>query len=308
MKAKLGVIFGTSKTNLPWPERKTMGNFHRTPFGETPELVTVLNIDSHDVVTINRHGDGHVFSPSSVNYRAIIWKMKELGVTHLLSFSAVGSLKETIVPGKTIVVPIQIYDDTKSIRKHTFFEGANNLVAHVSLADPICPQFASRISDALTKCDLKALGFNGFQHGGTYVVIEGPTFSTRAKSLFYKEILHADLVGMTAWPEAPLAREAGMHYGMICSPADYDSWRGGCAGVTADEVKVGLAPFAPIPELILPLLARSLQNEPEKCHDCPASLDGFAFHSDPNKLSWEIRKRYEPLLPGTTRAKRGKPE
>lgn len=296
MKAKLGVIFGTSNVT-GFENISASGRPTHTPFGDAPGIFVGMSMAGEDIIVTNRHGDGHVFSPSSINYRAIIYAMKRFGVTHLLSFSAVGSLKETIEPGKTIVVPIQLYDDTKGIRKHTFFDGDNDVVAHASLADPICPRFANQISDALSDCKLQSLGFNGFQHGGTYVVIEGPTFSTRAKSRFYKEVLCADLVGMTAWPEAPLAREAGMHYAVVCFPADYDSWRGGHAGVNADEVKAGLAPFTAIPELLLPRLVKSLQNEKKACTDCPTALGGFAVHSDPDKLPIEKRMRYKLLLP-----------
>lgn len=297
MKAKLGVIFGTMNHVHLDAKLVDASVFCQTPFGPAPAGFETWHTPEGDFLCTRRHGSFHTYSPSAVNYRAIIYKMKELGVTHLLSFSAVGSLKETIEPGKTIVVPIQLYDDTKGIRKHTFFEGDNDVVAHASLADPICPRFANQISDTLADCQLQSLGFNGFQHGGTYVVIEGPTFSTRAKSRFYKEVLGADLVGMTAWPEAPLAREAGMHYAVVCFPADYDSWRGGHAGVNADEVKAGLAPFTAIPQLILPRLVKSLQSGEKACTDCPAALGGFAVHSDPDKIDWEKRKRYELLLP-----------
>ena len=293
--AVLGVIGGTALFKLPFPVITELDV--NTPFGQPSSSIKQVCLASGQrIYLLNRHGHGHVFSPSSVNYRANIWAMKKLGVTHLLSFSAVGSLQETIVPGKTIVVPTQLFDDTKGIRQHTFFEGDNDVVAHVSLADPICPRFASRVSDILTKTEWKKLGFSGIQHGGTYVVIEGPTFSTRAKSRYYKEILGADLVGQTAWPEAPLAREAGLHYAIIAFPADYDSWRGGCAGVTADEIMTGLAPFSTIPELILPRLVQLLDDEDEICQECQNSLAGFTIHSDMNVLAWEKRKKYVPLL------------
>jgi len=291
---KLGVVFGTANAALEGRVLRLLPS--DTPFGSTPSPVYEFMLPSAaTIICAHRHGDGHVFSPSMINYRAIVFTMKMFGVTHLLSFSAVGSLREEIFPGKTIFIPTQIFDDTKGIRKHTFFEGDDDVVAHISLADPICRDFATlldRVFSRVNSCFCTLLG-------GTYVVIDGPAYSTRAKSLFYKGTLGAHVVGMTAWPEAGLTREAGMHYGVICTPADYDSWRPDQSGVDADEVKKGLAPFANLPNMIIPDLVEALRerNGNSCATACPNALTGFAIHSDRNKVRPEKNGKYIPLLP-----------
>jgi len=307
MKAKLGVIFGTANSAL---KGKTLRIFPSdTPFGETPSPIYEFRLPNGETIfCAERHGDGHVFSPSNVNYRAIIYKMKLLGVTHLLSFSAVGSLDEKIIPGKSIVLPLQLFDWTRGMRAHTFFDGDNDVVAHVSMADPICDRLAKLAWHFLHQWECSANHKKKFEAicYGTYVVIEGPTFSTRAESIFFKQTLGAAVVGMTALPEAKLAREAGLHYAVVATPADYDSWRQDCAGVDANEVKKGLEPYKQLPNILLPALAADLTRY--RCETCAAALHGFAIHSDPNKIPWKKRKRYEPLLSASTHTNRSEPE
>lgn len=293
---KLGVIFGTANAAL---KGKTLRIFPSdTPFGETPSPIYEFRLPNAEIIfCAERHGDGHVFSPSKVNYRAMIYKMKLLGVTHLLSFSAVGSLDENIFPGKHVVIPLQLFDWTRGIRPHTFFDGNNDVVAHVAMGDPICEKLASLACHILFQRETAAgrrSKFSVIRHG-TYVVIEGPTFSTRAESIFFKQTLGASIVGMTALPEAKLAREAGIHYAVVATPADYDSWRENHAGVDADEIKQGLAPYKSLPNILIPAMAADLTRY--CCKTCANSLKGFAIHSDPSKIGWEKRKKYEPLLP-----------
>jgi 5'-methylthioadenosine phosphorylase len=178
------------------------------------------------MVFLPRHGKGHRLLPSEVNYRANIYGMKKLGVERIISVSAVGSLREEIVPGH-IVIPDQFIDRTKGVRKDTFF--GNGVVAHAGFADPVCPC----LSDTLEK----AAGTAGatVHRGGTYVCMEGPAFSTRAESFLYRD-LKASIIGMTNLTEAKLAREAEICYGIIALSTDYDCWHTSHDDVTVEAI------------------------------------------------------------------------
>jgi 5'-methylthioadenosine phosphorylase len=167
------------------------------------------------VFFLPRHGKGHRYTPSEVPYRANIHVLKQLGVTHLLAVSAVGIMQEQIKPGD-MVIPDQIFDRTKDIRASTFF--GDGLVGHVSLADPFCDELRQVVAASARACGATV------HEGGTYVCMEGPQFSTRAESNFYRASLNATVIGMTAIPEAKLAREAEMCYAMLAMGTDYDCW------------------------------------------------------------------------------------
>lgn len=185
-----------------------------TPFGHLSSDPVIGQLGSKEVVLLNRHGKGHRIAPAQVNYRANLWAMKELGVTHIIATTACGSLREEIEPGH-LVFPDQFIDSTKN-RKSTFHEG--DQVAHVSMADPFC----DRLRQVLIRC-AASQGIR-FHSSGVVVTIEGPRFSTRAESKMFR-IWGADIINMSTVPEAPLAREAGICYAVVAMSTDYDCWR-----------------------------------------------------------------------------------
>ncbi|WP_420546026.1 S-methyl-5'-thioadenosine phosphorylase [Nitrosopumilus sp.] len=194
-----------------------------TPFGKPSDTITVGVFKGRKIAFLPRHGKKHTIPPHLINFRANIWAFKELGVTRIIAPSAVGSLKEEIEPGH-FALPTQFLDFTKS-RKGTFSEEGN--VIHISVADPFCPELHSTILKVVEDQDLK------IQKECTYVCIEGPRFSTKAESKFYRTT-GADIIGMTLVPECQLAREAQMCYASISTVTDYDVWAE--KPVTAKEV------------------------------------------------------------------------
>ena len=197
-----------------------------TPFGDPSDLYITGSLNGVKMVFLPRHGRGHRFLPSEVNYRANVYGMKKLGVEQIISVSAVGSLQEEIVPGH-IVIPDQFIDRTKGVRKDTFF--GNGAVAHAGFADPVC----GSLSDTLYSAALKAGAT--VHKGGTYICMEGPAFSTRAESFSYLA-LGASVIGMTNLTEAKLAREAEICYGIIALSTDYDCWHTSHDDVTVEAI------------------------------------------------------------------------
>ncbi len=213
-KVILGVIGGSGVYKLK--NAKVIGeHFITTPFGEPSDAILECEISGKRVYFLPRHGRGHVFTPSEVNTRANIYALKIFGVTYVLAVSACGIMQENIKPGD-MVIPDQIFDRTSGMRKNSFF--GNGVVGHVAFADPFCSELRKIIYDAAV-----GSGVNVHQKG-TYVCIEGPTFSSRAESHFYRKTLSPAVIGMTAIPEAKLAREAEMCYGMLALATDYDCW------------------------------------------------------------------------------------
>ena len=186
-----------------------------TPFGRTSTPVALARIGNAEVCFIARHGKGHTLLPHEINYRANIYALKRLGVKYVISVTAVGSLREEYSPGH-FVLPGQYIDWTKGKRERTFF--GNGIVAHVSTADPINPTLREIIFDF---CEEKSVPCH---RGGAYICIEGPQFSSKAESHFYRSI-GADIIGMTNIPEAYLAKEAGLAYACLAMVTDYDCWR-----------------------------------------------------------------------------------
>ena len=197
-----------------------------TPFGEPSDELVVGDLSGVRVAFLPRHGRGHPISPSELPAQANIWALKSLGVTHLLSVSAVGSLREALAP-REVVIPDQILDRTKGVRPASFF--GKGLVVHVAFAEPYCPVLRRIVYQSAI-----AVGAAAHQ-GGTMVVMEGPQFSTRAESHFYRQI-GGDLIGMTALPEAKLAREAEMCYCTLAMVTDYDCWHESAESVTVEMV------------------------------------------------------------------------
>ena len=220
----LGVIGGSGLYDLPGLADVRREKL-RTPFGDPSDAFLLGRLGEQELVFLPRHGVGHRLLPTEINVRANVYGMKQLGVTRLLSVSAVGSMREEIVPGH-LVLPDQFIDRTFA-RPTTFFGGG--VAAHVAFADPVCPQLRGHLAEAC-----RATGAPVHERG-TYVCIEGPQFSTRAESELYRS-WGVHVIGMTAMPEARLAREAEICYATLALATDYDCWRAGHEAVTVQEV------------------------------------------------------------------------
>ena len=218
---KVGIIGGSGLYNLK--ELDKVNNIQiDTPFGKPSSNFLTGEVHDIPVVFIPRHGIGHVLLPTEIPFRANIWGLKKLGVTHLISVGAVGSLKEEIIPGH-IVFPDQFIDLTRH-RTSTFF--GNGIVAHVQFGEPVCPKLSEKLVQSA-----QTVGAS-IHLGGTYICMEGPAFSSRAESLLYRS-WGADVIGMTNAQEAKLAREAEMSFASIALATDYDCWH-----VSESEVNV----------------------------------------------------------------------
>ena len=211
-KRKLGIIGGSGLYKMESFE-KTKWKKVNTAWGKPSDQVMIAKLDEDEICFIPRHSRGHKINPTNINFRANIDAMKQLGVTDIISVSAVGSLKEDLEPGKFVIVD-QFIDRTFS-RLKTFFD--EEIVAHVSMAKPTSPSLSDCCEAALKKLNIKN------QKGGTYVVMEGPQFSTLAESNLYRS-WNADVIGMTNMPEAKLAREAEIRYCTVAMVTDYDCW------------------------------------------------------------------------------------
>ncbi|WP_112662709.1 S-methyl-5'-thioadenosine phosphorylase [Microvirga flavescens] len=282
-KAVLGIIGGSGVYDLPGlqdvrEERVT------SPFGEPSDALRVGRIGSTTVVFLARHGRGHRYSPSDINYRANIDAMKRLGVTDLISVSACGSFKSELYPGHFVLVD-QFVDRTYR-RESSFF--GKGCVAHVPMAHPVGPLLRQRIADAATAEGL------AFTMGGTHVTIEGPQFSTYAESLTYKGLGY-DVIGMTAMPEAKLAREAEITYALIAMVTDFDCWH-----PEHDDVDVAsvVAVARKNATTVAKLLARLARDFPAEHEPCPVrsdrALDG-AIMTAPSAFEPEVLARLDAV-------------
>jgi len=223
-QAEIGIIGGSGLYSMSGFQAQEEVRLE-TPFGDPSDAFIVGRLEGKKVAFLARHGRGHRILPSELNFRANIHGMKQLGVERILSVSAVGSLKEEHKPLE-FVIPDQFFDRTRG-RISTFFGGG--IVAHISFADPICPQLAE-----LMQKSCAAAGVTG-KKGGTYLCMEGPAFSTRAESNVYRQ-WGMDIIGMTNLQEAKLAREAEICYVTLAMVTDYDCWHEGHDAVTIDEV------------------------------------------------------------------------
>jgi 5'-methylthioadenosine phosphorylase len=196
-----------------------------TPWGKPSDEILKTKYNNNEVYFLPRHGRGHFISPTKINFRANIDALKQLGVTDIVSVSAVGSLKENLAPGKFVIVD-QFIDRTFA-REKTFFE--DEIVAHVSMAHPTSNGLMNACEDAIKKSNID------YQRNGTYVVMEGPQFSTLAESSLYRS-WHADVIGMTNMPEAKLAREAEIRYASVSMVTDFDCWHPDHENVDVQQV------------------------------------------------------------------------
>ena len=252
-----------------------------TPFGRTSDAITVGTLEETRVAFLPRHGQGHRINPTHIPVQANIYALKTLGVERIISVSAVGSLKEEFEP-LHLVVPDQLIDRTRQ-RANTFFE--KDMVVHVAFADPFCAQTSHMVVHAAQQ-----LGVN-VHSGGTMVVMEGPAFSSRAESFMYRS-WGADLIGMTALPEAKLAREAEMCYATMAWVTDYDCWRQGGEAVTVEMI-IGnlLQNVAASKDLLRNLIPRL-----NGTRDCPcATALKDAIITPQDRVPEDLKRKLEPI-------------
>ncbi len=278
----LAVIGGSGLYQIPGLSQ-TREHILETPFGSPSGPVVEGILHGQRILFLARHGKGHAINPGEVNYRANIYALKSLGVDRVISINACGSLREDYRPGD-LVIPDQILDLTKG-RKSTFFE--DGLTAHIGTADPFCENLSSQL-----KTSLEAVKANVHQ-GGSFVIIEGPRFSTRIESDTYRS-WGMSIVGMTAAPEAFLAREAELCYASIAHITDYDVWH-------SDEDPVSVEMVMKIIEQnthhIKNALNHLAENPPPLDPDCAClrALEG-AIITDPEVISPESRRRLDLLV------------
>ncbi len=257
-KAIIGIIGGSGVYELPGLEDIKEERIE-TPWGEPSDALRFGRVGATEAVFLPRHGRGHVLSPSGINYRANIDALKRAGVTDIVSVSACGSFKEELYPG--LFVLIDQFVDKTFARQSSFF--GNGCVAHVSMAHPVAPALQARIALAAQAEDIPCLT------GGTYVCMEGPQFSSLAESRTYRAAGY-DVIGMTAMPEAKLAREAELSYATIAMVTDYDCWH-------PDHDDVDVASVIRIVQAnagnAARLLARLLRDFPAEHETCPVGSD-----------------------------------
>jgi 5'-methylthioadenosine phosphorylase len=275
-----GVIGGSGFYDMPG-FKKSEEIALKTPFGSPSDAFILGELDGKRAAFLARHGRNHTILPSEINFRANIYGMKVLGVKAIISASAVGSLKEEIHPGE-MVVPDQLYDRTRH-RPDTFFGGG--IVAHISFAEPFCPEMRKRLLAGLKKLRVP------FHHKGTYICMEGPQFSTKAESNVYRS-LGMDVIGMTNLQEAKLAREAEICYATLALVTDYDCWH-----PVEEEVKI---------ENVLAIMKKNTENAQKAIsevirHDhlpeceCRGALSN-AIITPRNKWREETYHKLRPLL------------
>ena len=280
MHVKIGIIGGSGfyqiegLTNIETIEIDT-------PFGKPSDNLILGNLDGQPVVFLPRHGVGHPLLPSDINVRANIYALKSLGVEWLISVSAVGSLKQEIEP-RHFVVPDQLYDHTKN-RESTFL--GDGIAAHISLAHPFCSHLSTLLYTTATEVGATV------HNGGTYICMEGPAFSTQAESNVYRH-LGFDIIGMTAAPEAKLAREAEICYAVLACSTDYDCWHPEHDNVTTEMILDNLRSNVEISKQIVKKLVSKIPDGQRSCA-CANALQ-YAIATQPDKIP--IAKRHQLKL------------
>ena len=253
-----------------------------TPYGAPSSAIVIGSIEDKRVAFLARHGIGHVHLPSEVNYRANIYALKMIGVKRIISITACGSLREDFAPGH-IVIPDQIIDFTRN-RKNTFF--GDGLVAHISSADPFCNTLSGYLYHAVSNLTSQV------HRGGTFITIEGPRFSTKAESNLYRS-WGITLIGMTASPEAFLAREAEMCYASMAHVTDYDSWHQSEETVSVEMVVRTLNQNKKIAQESIYHLIQELPDEIE-CN-CDSALEN-ALITNPEYIPVETRNNLDWII------------
>jgi 5'-methylthioadenosine phosphorylase len=280
-KAEIGIIGGSGLYNMPGIQRMRRVRV-ATPFGKPSDTFLLGQLEGREVAFLSRHGRGHVLMPSEINFRANLYALKKLGVTRIISVSAVGSLREELKP-LDMVLPAQFFDRTTN-RPSTFFGGG--IVAHISFADPVCPVLVDVLSQACASNGVNC------HRGGTYICMQGPAFSTKAESATYRA-WGMDVVGMTNLQEAKLAREAEICYATLAMVTDYDCWHPAHDAVTVDQIIDYLNRNAQKAQKIIRAAVRQMPKE-RSCK-CGSAL-AHAILTDPKKIPPQVRKKLALLL------------
>ena len=254
----------------------------KTPFGDPSDAVVVGTLEGQRVAFLSRHGRGHRFSPSEINYRANICALKMLGAERIISVSAVGSLREDLPPLE-FLIPDQFFDRTRG-RIATFFTGG--IVAHVGFDKPTCPALSAHLAAACDRTGIKT------HRGGTYVCMEGPAFSTIAESHTYRQ-LRFDVIGMTGVTEAKLAREAELCYATFALITDYDCWHPQHDAVTLNEILANMGRNTENVQRAIREAVRSLSDE--RACKCGAAL-AHAIVTDRKVIPAATKKRLAPII------------
>jgi len=271
-KTKIGIIGGSGLYDIEGLVDATWRDVE-TPWGMPSDQVLTGTLNNVDMVFLPRHGRGHVFSPTTVPYRANIDALKRLGVTDVISVSACGSFRDEMAPGDFVIVD-QFIDRTFAREKSFFGTGC---VAHVSVAHPTCPRLSAACRQAATDAGITV------HNGGTYLAMEGPQFSSIAESKMYRESWGADVIGMTNMPEAKLAREAELCYASVAMITDYDSWHPEHGSVDITSIIATLQGNAGKARNLVGRLPALVGGEREDCpHGCDKALE-FAIMTAPDK-------------------------
>jgi 5'-methylthioadenosine phosphorylase len=281
MKPTIGILGGSGLYSMPGFEAHEDAVVS-TPWGFASDPYVVGRLAGKEVAFLARHGKGHRISPSELNFRANIFGFKKLGVERIISLSAVGSLKEEHKP-LDFVIPDQFFDRTRG-RVSTFF--GEGLVAHISFADPVCPQLVSVVHEACGKAGVTA------KRGGTYLCMEGPAFSTKAESNVYRS-WGMDVIGMTNLQEAKLAREAEICYVSVAMVTDYDCWHEEHDAVTVSDIIANLTKNA---ENACKVVANAVAAMPEARECKCGSALAHALLTDPKAVPEVTRKKLELLV------------
>lgn len=282
MTPQIGIIGGSGLYGMPgFTNQKEV--VVETPFGAPSDAYMVGELEGKPMAFLARHGRGHRFSPSELNFRANIYGFKKLGCEWIISLSAVGSLKEEHKP-LDFVIPDQFFDRTRG-RVSTFF--GEGLVAHISFADPVCNDLAKLLHEACHDAGIPA------KLGGTYLCMEGPAFSTKAESNVYRS-MGMDVIGMTNLQEAKLAREGEMCYSTIAMVTDYDCWHPHHDAVTVDDIIHNLTKNAEHAAKVVAAAVRKLTVQPRTC-PCASAL-ATAIITDRKTVPAETRKKLELLV------------
>ena len=280
MSIRIGIIGGSGLYKMDVLEERREITVE-TPWGDPSDAYVAGKIAGREVVFLARHGRGHRIMPSNLNFRANIYGLKNLGVEYILSFSAVGSLQEHLEPIH-FVIPDQFFDRTRG-RASTFFD--EDVVAHVTFADPVCPLLSGVAEDAC-----KAAGVT-VHRGGTYCCMEGPAFSTKAESNLYRS-WGFDVIGMTNLQEAKLAREAEMSYATIAMVTDYDCWHPQHDAVTVETVIEYLAKNSENAQRVAVEAVKKIPDAPSPY----ASALRHAILTDRAKISDAAKRKYDLLI------------
>jgi len=285
----IGIIGGSGLYELPGLS-DVRWRRARTPFGDPSDEYCCGRLDGRPVIFLARHGRGHRLLPSELNFRANIWGLKSLGAEWVISVSAVGSMKEEIRP-LDLVIPDQFFDATKRRVSSFFGEG---IVAHVGMAEPVCPQLATTLEKAARQAGATV------HRGGTYICIEGPQFSTQAESRIYRS-WGVDVIGMTNMPEAKLAREAELCYATLALATDYDVWHEAHATVSVEAVIQNLHKNVATAKEVLRRAIPAI-GSPRACA-CPSLLQNAVITS-PGVFPPSTRRRLDLLIGKYFRADR----